>query len=98
MQAGSAWRAHRWRAGIRGLGALGGAIGGALYLWLAHDEDDFDSDADAAWTGAAIGGGAGLIGGALFPRERWRRVRIPRSMSVAPAPGGGTALGFTIIR
>jgi hypothetical protein len=26
MQAGAAWRAHRWRAAIRGLGALGGAI------------------------------------------------------------------------
>jgi hypothetical protein len=26
MQAGAAWRAHRWRAAIRGVGALGGAI------------------------------------------------------------------------
>jgi hypothetical protein len=26
MAADSAWRAHRWRAGVRGLGALGGAL------------------------------------------------------------------------
>jgi membrane associated rhomboid family serine protease len=86
------------RAASAARGAVGGAIVGALYLWVNHDDGDFDSDTQAAWVGAAGGGVVGLVGGALFPRERWHRVRIPRGVSVAPAAGGGAALGFSIAR
>jgi hypothetical protein len=85
------------RAASAAAGAVAGAAGGALYLWLFHRDEDFSSDAKAAWTGAAIGGAAGLVGGALFPRERWRRVRLPARPTVAPAAGGdGTAVGFGV--
>jgi hypothetical protein len=80
-------------------GAVGGALIGALVSLQWDDEDgEKHFDGENALIGAGAGALLGAVAGALFPHERWRRVRIPRTMSVAPSPGGGTAVGFSIIR
>jgi hypothetical protein len=73
------------RARSAATGAMGGAIGGALFGWIYNPEREQRSDQDAALLGAAAGGGFGLVMGALFPRERWKRVRAPRDVAVSPA-------------
>lgn len=73
------------RAQSAATGAVAGAIGGALYGWIYNPERDHRSDQDAALLGAGIGGAGGMLLGALFPRERWKRVRAPRNVAVSPA-------------
>jgi hypothetical protein len=79
-------------------GAVGGAVLVALSFWLQNqgEHPEFSSDRDAALTGAAVGGGLGLVTGALFPRERWHRVRLPARVTVAPAlrQGDGWTVAF----
>jgi|GEM_PF-1080920 len=63
-------------------GGLGGAVLGALAGWLNRNEQNgdrrtFSSGRDAALAGAAFGAGLGLVTGALNPRERWHRIRLP---------------------
>jgi hypothetical protein len=54
---------------------LGGAIGGALVGWGIGALDDDIDNSDAALIGGAIGLGTGAIFGALFPQERWKRMK-----------------------
>jgi len=62
----------------------------ALTTWLQNDHDhQFSSNRDAALAGAGFGAGFGLIFGALNPRERWHRVRLPARLTVAPDLGHG---------
>ncbi|HEX8905373.1 MAG TPA: hypothetical protein VF771_11050, partial [Longimicrobiaceae bacterium] len=87
------------RASSAAMGAVGGAVFGALEFWALNTDADghFESDREAAVTGAAVGAGVGLLAGALWPRERWHRVRIPERVTVAPG-ADGTRVGFTISR
>jgi hypothetical protein len=63
----------------RGVSALrrgvGGAIGGALVGWAIGALDDDIDNGDAALIGGAIGLGTGALFGALFPHERWKRMK-----------------------
>ena len=81
-------------------GALGGAALGAVTWWLRNEGDDrlFTSDRDAALTGAAVGAGVGLVAGALWPRERWRRIRLPARVTVAPDLGRGDGWVVAVAR
>jgi hypothetical protein len=54
---------------------LGAALGFATG-WPDLDDRDERSNADAAALGAAWGAGIGFVVGAIFPSERWRRVRL----------------------
>jgi uncharacterized protein YcfJ len=65
-------------------GAVVGAVGGALWGWIYNPEREQRSDQDAALLGAAAGGGFGLVMGALFPAERWKRVRMPSNVALSP--------------
>ena len=56
-----------------------GALGAVEFPLLDRNERSFGSTGEAALAGAAIGAAAGAISGALFPRERWRRVRLPEA-------------------
>jgi len=80
-------------------GAVSWGVAGALSFWLRNQGDDreYGSDRDAALAGAAAGGAVGLIGGALFPRERWHRVRLPARVTIAPAlrEGDGWTVAIT---
>jgi hypothetical protein len=61
-------------------GALTWAFWGALYWAAIRQTDDgrtADRFGDDLAAGAAVGAGAGFILGAMFPSERWRRVRLP---------------------
>ena len=77
--------------------AAGGVLG---YTTYHEDEDDWCilicSPQDAGLAGAAffgiVGGATGVLSGAVFPAERWRRAEVPVAMSAAPAAGGGVAL------
>jgi hypothetical protein len=69
----------------RGESALRGAVGWALFGalfglatgWPEFDEGVNERNAgDRAALGAAWGAGVGFVLGALFPSERWRRVRM----------------------
>ncbi len=55
-------------------GALIGALWGAIYTGLLREGTNVLGNDFAE--GAAIGGGIGFLLGALFPSERWRRVRL----------------------
>lgn len=57
---------------------LWGALGAVEFPLLDRDERSFGSTREAALTGAAVGVVAGAAFGALLPRERWRRIRLPR--------------------
>jgi hypothetical protein len=61
-------------------GAVGSAILGALYGILLRGSRAEDwrhrSVREAAALGAGMGAGIGFILGAIFPTERWRRVRL----------------------
>jgi hypothetical protein len=61
-------------------GAFAGAVWGAIYLSLIHYANERSGRSDAFWDdvgeGAAIGSGIGFVIGAIFPTERWRRVRL----------------------
>ena len=66
-------------------GAALGAIGGAFWSWAYNPERQRRSDEHALLLGAAAGGSFGLVMGALFPAERWKRVRAPHNVAVSPA-------------
>src|SRR5215208_5950189 len=59
-------------------GLISGAAG-AIFLMVWNELDD-DNDRVSTGTAALIGGGAGFVAGsvagALYPRERWKRVRL----------------------
>jgi hypothetical protein len=61
-------------------GALTWAFWGGVY-WAAIRQTDRDRTwgrfGDDLAEGAAIGAGVGFVLGAIFPSERWRRVRLP---------------------
>ena len=61
-------------------GAVGWGIVGALWgvVFRSTNAPDWRdrSVGEAAAIGAGIGAGAGFILGALFPTERWRRIRL----------------------
>jgi hypothetical protein len=76
------------------VGTVGGAALGALAGWLNRDAQNgnrrvYSSDRDATLAGLAFGAGLGLVTGALFPRERWHRLRLPARVTVAPDLGHG---------
>ena len=61
---------------IRNAVILGGL--GVLYGGLLHnprDDDPFEGRGKAYLYGAAVGAATGIVWGALFPTERWQRVR-----------------------
>jgi hypothetical protein len=81
------------RARSAATGAVGFAVLGALTAWLHNDSDhQFSSDREAALAGAALGAGLGLVEGALNPRERWHRIRLPARIAVTPALHEGDGL------
>jgi hypothetical protein len=91
------------RVASAAIGGLGGAALGSLALMqdanvTAAGDTAHGSVTKRALAGAAIGGAIGIVSGALYPHERWRRVRIPRGVNVALAAGGGTAVGLSISR
>jgi hypothetical protein len=85
-----------------GIGALAGAAAGGVFGYAVYHEDEDDwcilvcSRWDAALAGGAlfgiVGGGTGVLAGAVFPAQRWRRAETPVVVSAAPAAGGGVAL------
>lgn len=94
------------RAGISGMAVSRGiapplerAIGGALFggvfggllgaVAAINDRGGWEWDTVGDW--AAWGAGGGFVLGLVARSERWRRV--PRSVIVAPASGGGASLG-----
>jgi hypothetical protein len=56
--------------------ALPGAALGFATGWPDVRRDNGRNNGDAALRGAAWGAGIGFILGAIFPTERWRRVRL----------------------
>jgi uncharacterized protein YcfJ len=58
-------------------GAAATAVVGALRFWIT-ERHHFSSGRDALLTGGAVGAGFGLVMGAAFPQERWKRIRLPR--------------------
>lgn len=82
-------------------GAFLGALAAVEFPILDMQDQQFASVGEAALVGAAIGTAAGLIMGALFPRERWERVRLPHGAAPLPealifpgvAFGGGWGWG-----
>jgi hypothetical protein len=85
-----------------GIGVLAGGVAGAVFGYAVYHEDDDDwcivvcSRRDAGLAGAAlfgiVGGGAGVLSGAVFPAQRWRRADAPVSVSAAPVADGGVAV------
>jgi hypothetical protein len=61
-------------------GAIAGAFWGAIFLGLVQYADDGSGGSRAFWEdvgeGAAYGAGIGFVMGAIFPTERWRRIRL----------------------
>jgi hypothetical protein len=61
--------------------ALGGAIAGGIAGYFLYDSGlrgiNFHKPWQAVGISAATGAAGGLIGGLLFPVERWRRVERP---------------------
>ena len=69
---------------------IGGAIGGALIGWGIGALDDDIDNSDAALIGGAIGLGTGALLGALFPYERWKRMKWEPLVGV----GAGMPIGL----
>lgn len=65
-------------------GAVTGAIGGAIGMWLHNNDEGRGSDDNSLLLGAGLGGGLGMVMGALLPRERWKRVRMPSNVAMTP--------------
>jgi hypothetical protein len=74
---------------------VGGAIGGALVGWIIGALDDDIDNGDAALIGGAIGLGTGALFGALFPQERWKRMKWEPLVSVGTGTSIGLAFGTT---
>ena len=56
-------------------GALTGAIQRTLFTTIDHNYADDESTAESALIGAAFGAVIGITVGAIFPQERWQRIR-----------------------
>jgi hypothetical protein len=56
-------------------GLLGGAFGAATFYLVTVISPNGGDSGDAALMGGAIGLGLGGLSGALWPQERWKRVR-----------------------
>lgn len=67
----------RFQSALQGLvgGAVVGAMWGAVYYWFDAGPDHTPLE-DALGVGALIGAGVGTVSGAIWPVERWRRVRL----------------------
>ena len=69
---------NRGESAARGL--VGGAVLGALYGLILRSTERSDwgerTTGDAALLGAGIGAGIGVVTGAIFPTERWKRVKL----------------------
>jgi hypothetical protein len=74
---------------------IGGGISGALVGWAIGALDDDIDDGDAALIGGAIGFGTGALFGALFPRERWKKLKLTTVTSDFAGPRLGLAIGTT---
>jgi hypothetical protein len=74
---------------------LGGAIGGALVGWGIGALDDDIDNGDAALIGGAIGLGTGALFGALFPQERWKRMKWEPMVGIGPGSPIGVAFRGT---
>jgi len=74
---------------------LGGAIGGALVGWGIGALDDDIDNGDAALIGGAIGLGTGALFGALFPQERWKRMKWEPMVGVGVGAPVGVAFSAT---
>jgi hypothetical protein len=72
---------------------IGGAIGGALVGWAVGALDDDIDNGDAALIGGTIGLGTGALFGALFPQERWKRMKWEPMVGVGP----GTPIGVAFV-
>lgn len=59
------------------VGALSGVVLGNVVYELGLRGSGFDTRWQSMGTMAAHAGGAGLVAGALFPSERWKRVATP---------------------
>jgi hypothetical protein len=77
------------RRGI--LVGAGCALVGLAITGLDDEPDGTDAE-EAALIGGAVGFGTGALFGALFPHERWKRVRLEPMIT----PRAGTRLGFTV--
>jgi hypothetical protein len=61
--------------------AAGGAVLGGVSWYYQNDfraSPGFGDDWDSVYVSAAIGAVGGAIMGALWPQERWRKLRLPR--------------------
>jgi len=56
-------------------GLIGGAFGAATFYLVTVISPNGGDSGDAALVGGAIGLGLGGLSGALWPQERWKRVR-----------------------
>jgi hypothetical protein len=56
-------------------GAITGAIQRTLFRTIDHDHAHEESTAESALIGAAFGAAIGITIGAIFPQERWQRLR-----------------------
>lgn len=85
-----------------GIGLLAGAAAGGVLGYTTYHEDEDDwcilicSRQDAGLAGAAffgiVGGATGVLSGAVFPAQRWRRAETPVAVSATSAASGGVAL------
>jgi hypothetical protein len=64
----------------------------ALAISGLDDEPDGSDAEEAALIGGAVGFGTGALFGALFPHERWKRIRFGPAIT----PGAGTRLGLAL--
>jgi hypothetical protein len=75
-------------------GLVAGA-GLALLSWGIASLDDDADEGEAALIGGAIGLGTGALFGALFPRERWKKLKLTTVTSSVAGPRLGLAIGTT---
>lgn len=75
-------------------GLLMGAIGALWFLFVAEldDEPDGLDEGDAMLIGAGTGAVMGSVLGALYPRERWKRVRLGGASGAGGAPAAALML------
>lgn len=61
------------------------ALAGLLISGIDDEPDGIDAE-EAGLIGGAVGLGTGALFGALFPRERWKRVRVAPSITAGAGP------------